>query len=181
MAGAPTIDAEKANPGRSSRWPSWKVLGLILAVFVGWSALDDWSDRHAFMINSSESLPNWAFFVEKNVLPERGQYVFFIAPKTPLIRAHFGDDPKPFGKQVYGVAGDMVSRDGKIVSVNGVEIAALKSFSKRGEPLTAGPVGRVPDGCYFVATASKDGFDSRYADIGWVCGSQIFGTGVPVL
>ena len=75
----------------------------------------------------------------------------------------------------------MVSRDGKIVSVNGVEIAALKSLSKRGEPLTAGPVGLVPDGCYFVATASKDGFDSRYADIGWVCGSQIFGTGVPVL
>jgi conjugal transfer pilin signal peptidase TrbI len=74
MAEVSSIDAEKATKPRSSRWPSWKVLAALLVVFIAWSALDDWSDRHAFMINSSESLPNWAFFVEKNVLPERGQY-----------------------------------------------------------------------------------------------------------
>ncbi|ATW05707.1 S26 family signal peptidase [Sphingorhabdus sp. YGSMI21] len=181
MSGVPSLDAQKAIEPRRSSWPSWKILGALLGAFFLWSALNDWSDRHAFMINSSESLPNWAFFVQKNVRPARGQYVFFIAPKTPLIRSHFGDDPKPFGKRVYGVAGDIVSREGKVVSVNGVEVASIKPFSKRGEPLTAGPVGRVPEGCYFMATESRDGFDSRYADIGWVCGSQIFGTGVPVL
>lgn len=133
------------------------------------------------MINSTESLPNWAFFVEKGVLPARGQYVFFRVPETALVVEHFGHGVKPFGKLVYGVAGDAVTRSGAVVSVNGKAVATLKPLSKRGEALTPGPVGRVPDGCYFVATPHKDGFDSRYADIGWVCRNQIVGTGVPVL
>ena len=133
------------------------------------------------MINASESLPNWAFFVEKRVMPRLGQYAFFRVRETPLIRAHFGDHPQPFGKIVYGVAGDLVSRKGNTVLVNGSPVAVLKAVSKRGEVLAAGPIGRVPPGCYFVATPHIDGFDSRYADIGWVCARQIVGTGVPVL
>ncbi|MDP3674685.1 MAG: S26 family signal peptidase [Novosphingobium sp.] len=133
------------------------------------------------MINASESLPNWAFLVEKRVQPRLRQYAFFRVRETPLIRAHFGDHPQPFGKLVYGVAGDLVTRDGHTVLVNGSPVAVLKPVSKRGEVLAAGPVGRVPPGCYFLATPHKDGFDSRYADIGWVCAPQIVGTGVPVL
>ena len=133
------------------------------------------------MINATDSLPNWAFFVEKRTLPERGQYVFFRVPKTPLIVSHFGQDVQPFGKLVYGVAGDVVTRTGANVSVNGTPIAMLKPVSKRGVALAPGPLGRVPDGCYFVGTPHRDGFDSRYADVGWVCRDQLVGTGVPVL
>jgi conjugal transfer pilin signal peptidase TrbI len=102
-------------------------------------------------------------------------------PATPLIKAHFGKHPAPFGKLVYGVAGDLVTREGSNVLVNGAHVAQVKPLSKRGEVLRPGPLGRVPEGCFFVGSPHKDGFDSRYADIGWVCKSQIFGTGVPVL
>jgi len=41
--------------------------------------------------------------------------------------------------------------------------------------LKAGPTGRVPDGCYYMGSPHKDGFDSRYAAIGFVCDRQIVG------
>ncbi|HQK96313.1 MAG TPA: conjugal transfer protein TraF, partial [Armatimonadota bacterium] len=36
-------------------------------------------------------------------------------------------------------------------------------------------------GCYFVATDHKDGFDSRYAAIGWICARSVLGVGRAVL
>ena len=50
-----------------------------------------------------------------------------------------------------------------------------------GEPLALGPTGTVPRGCYFVTTEHKDGFDSRYAAIGWICAPRILGVGRPIL
>jgi len=57
----------------------------------------------------------------------------------------------------------------------------MKTVSRLGEPLTPGATGRVPQGCFFAATPHKDGFDSRYAEIGFICAGQIVGTGEPVL
>ena len=39
----------------------------------------------------------------------------------------------------------------------------------------------IPRGCYFVGTPHKDGFDSRYAAIGWICMRRVFGTGTAIL
>jgi conjugal transfer pilin signal peptidase TrbI len=39
----------------------------------------------------------------------------------------------------------------------------------------------VPDGCVFAATPHKDGFDSRYSHIGFVCRDRLVGTAQPVL
>ena len=36
-----------------------------------------WQESHSFMINASESLPNWAFFVRAGKEPVKGDYVFF--------------------------------------------------------------------------------------------------------
>jgi conjugal transfer pilin signal peptidase TrbI len=173
---APPVPAPSA-----SRIPRWRTLAALGAAGLAWAAIRDWSQDHAFMINASESLPNWAFFVDKRAVPTRGQYVFFRVPATPLIKAHFGKHPAPFGKLVYGMAGDLVTREGSNVLVNGVRVAQVKPVSKRGEILRPGPLGRVPEHCYFVGSPHKDGFDSRYGDIGWVCARQIVGTGVPVL
>ena len=187
-----TVRLPGVRPSRA-RLPRWRTLGAITLAVMAWAGLRDWSERHALMINATDSLPNWAFFVEKGIFPTRGQYVFFRVPETPLIVAHFGKNTKPFGKLVYGMPGDVVARVDELVSrgrydeveqwvaVNGVRVAPLKPRSKRGEPLTPGPTGVVPRGCYFVATPHKDGFDSRYADIGWVCANQLVGTGVPIL
>ncbi len=56
-----------------------------------------------------------------------------------------------------------------------------RPVSTRGEPLALGPVGTIPRGCYFVGTEHKDGLDSRYAAIGWVCARQILGVARPVM
>ena len=171
---------DRAAP-TSSRLPSWSMTLGIVAVAAAYLATQGWRDRHLVLINASESLPNWAFVVKRGNEPQRGSFAFFTAPKTPLIVAHFGQNPSPFGKIVYGMSGDLVTRTDDWVSVNGVRVAHVKKLSKRGEVLTPGPVGRVPTSCYFMATPHPDGFDSRYADIGWVCPRQIIGTGTAVL
>jgi conjugal transfer pilin signal peptidase TrbI len=153
-------------------------LGIVCSAYF---ALDKWSERHAFMINASESLPNWGFFVESGRFPARGDYVVFHPGHDPLTRKYFGEEPEAFAKIAYGVPGDVVSRDGSRVMVNGEEVARLKPFTRLGDPLEAGPTGRVPEGCVFAATAHKDGFDSRYSAIGFVCRDRLVGTGVPVL
>ena len=107
--------------------------------------------------------------------------MFFSPPISPLVVAHFGAHPDVFGKRVYGVGGDIVTRQGRTFFVNGHRVATAKPTSSRGEPLEPGPTGVIPRGCYFVGSPHKDGFDSRYAAIGWICMRQIFGTGTAIL
>lgn len=75
----------------------------------------------------------------------------------------------------------MVTREGSVVRINGAEVSRLKLVSSRGEPLKPGPTGRIPEHCYYVGTEHKDGLDSRYADIGFVCSARIIGTGDSLL
>ena len=157
--------------------------GLILvfggiALFQGISA---WKASHAFLINTSPSLPNWAFVLETKAPPARGALIFFRPPVSDVLTRNFGKKPQLFGKRVYGVGGDTVTRDGRTFFVNGKAVAVAKTHSRKGEPLALGPVGVIPHGCYFVGTPHKDGFDSRYALIGWICRDRIVGTGTPVL
>ena len=65
--------------------------------------------------------------------------------------------------------------------INGKAVARMKARTRLGEPLAPGATGAIPAGCYFAATPHRDGFDSRYADIGFVCVRQVLGTGVPIL
>lgn len=152
------------------------------AVILGlYGTISGWRDSHAILINATQSLPNWAFILEKKLPPQRGDLVFFDPPLSPLLVAHFGAHPDLFAKRVYGVAGDRVTRVGRRFFVNGRQVALAKLVSTRGEPLALGPTGLIPAGCYFVGTPHKDGFDSRYAAIGWICRDRVLGTGTPVL
>jgi conjugal transfer pilin signal peptidase TrbI len=111
----------------------------------------------------------------------RGDIILFEPPTSPLLVKHFGAKPKPFGKRVSGVPGDIITEQNRIYFVNGGAVAKAKLESRLGEPLALGPTGRVPKGCYFVTSEHKDGFDSRYAAIGWICGPRILGVGRPIL
>lgn len=168
-----------------SRWlpsgPLWLGFGAFVCGALSLSTLADWQSRHALLINVSDSLPNWAFLIDRGKPPAKGDYLFFDPQPSPLLLRHFGRGPRIFGKVIYGVPGDIVAHAGLDVTINGKFVARMKRATRLGEPLTPGARGRIPAGCYFAATPHRDGFDSRYAEIGFVCAPRIVGTGVPVL
>lgn len=177
--------ATAANRIASQPWRPrkrlWGTLAVCVVGVLSFSAISAWQESHVFLINTTDSLPNWAFLIKRHKLPARGDYVFFEPPQSGLLRRHFGAKPRMFGKIVYGMPGDAISHVGREVAVNGRPVVQLKPFTRLGEPLTPGATGRVPPGCYFAATPHKDGFDSRYAEIGFICARQIIGTGEPIL
>ena len=100
---------------------------------------------------------------------------------SPVLIHNFGAKPQLFGKYVYGIGGDVVTVSGRTFSINGTPLVTAKMQSRRGEPLALGPTGRIPPGCYFVGSPHQDGFDSRYALIGWICRDRLVGTGTAIL
>lgn len=156
-------------------------IGVLAVGALALQSLSHWSSSHALMINESESLPNWAFLVEAGRFPTRGDYVIFNPGRDPLVIKYFGEHPSAFAKIAYGIPGDVVSREGSDVLVNGHKVAHLKPLTRRGDPLKAGPIGTIPKSCVFAGTDHKDGFDSRYAAIGFVCGHRIAGVGRAIL
>jgi conjugal transfer pilin signal peptidase TrbI len=168
--------------GTAPRLPKRLLIwGSLAAAAISLSSLAAFARDHALMINISPSLPYWAIWLERGVMPTRGEIIVFDPPRSTLLSAHFGKAPKPFTKKVLGVAGDRVTRKGRIYLVNGRAVATAKPMSMRGEPLELGPTGLIPHGCYFVGTEHKDGFDSRYAAIGWICRNRVLGTGRAIL
>jgi conjugal transfer pilin signal peptidase TrbI len=171
---------DRATEERTIRW-RYAAIALLAAGLAGTQALASWRDSHLVLINATLSLENWAFLVERGTKPRRGDIAFFVAPPNRIVTEHFGIPTPPFGKRVYGIAGDRVRREGDVVSVNGRPVARLKPLTKSGERLTPGPTGIIPQGCYYMGSPHKDGLDSRYADIGFVCHKQILGTGRAIL
>lgn len=157
----------------------------VVASLAAVQGLDAFAKGHMLLVNRTPSLPNWAYFIERGAVPKRGQVAFFRAPRNELVRRHFGASPAPFGKLVYGMPGDLVEhRAGRVVirsaqgtqsQVQTLDVGALKPRTSKGEPLVAGPTGRIPPGCYFMGSPHADGFDSRYAAIGFVCSHQLVG------
>jgi conjugal transfer pilin signal peptidase TrbI len=169
------------SPDRQSVGRSLLGVAVLGAIGIAYQSLSTWQAQHGIFINASESLPNWAFLVEAGKFPARGQYVLFKPGRDPLVIKHFGQKPGPFAKIAYGVPGDTIARDGVRVLVNGRQVSTIKPFTRQGEVLIPGPTGTVPRGCIFAGTPHKDGFDSRYAEIGFVCRDRLIGVGEPIL
>lgn len=174
--------ADRIGALTGQRWPR-RLLALTLSVgcFAAWQGLKSWREHHGLFINASQSLPNWAFLVELGRFPARGDYVLFDPGRDPLVIRHFGTSPQPFAKIAYGLPGDRITRIGMSVAVNGLPVAPLKPFTRQGEKLIPGPLGLVPPGCVFAASPHRDGFDSRYGAIGFVCRDRLLGTGMAIL
>jgi len=178
----PAADAPSPRAGRlRAGWPRLALWAGLGTATLALGATTNFAQTHALMINASPSLPHWAIWLDRSAVPVRGDLILFDPPPSALLTRHFGAAPQPFGKQVMGVAGDLVTREGRTFFVNGKAVAIAKVVSRFGEPLALGPTGIIPKGCYFVATGHKDGFDSRYAAIGWICARSVLGVGRPVL
>lgn len=170
-----------SDAGWRSRARLWALLSVGVMTCGAYRAISEWRERHAFLINMTDSLPNWAFLIEQSRTPARGDYIFFMPPPNALVTRHFGARLPLFGKLVYGMPGDRIDHVNAEVLINGRPVARMKPRSRLGERLMPGPTGIIPESCYYVGTPHRDGFDSRYADIGLVCARQIIGTGEPLL
>ena len=178
----PAADASSPPAGRlRAVWPRLALWAGLGGAALALGATTNFAQTHALMINASPSLPHWAIWLDRSAVPARGDLILFDPPPSALLTRHFGAAPQPFGKHVMGVAGDLVTREGRTFFVGGKAVAIAKVASRFGEPLALGPTGTIPKGCYFVATDHKDGFDSRYAAIGWICARSVLGVGRPVL
>tara|TARA_R110001606_G_scaffold356099_3_gene507353 strand:+ start:199 stop:708 length:510 start_codon:yes stop_codon:yes gene_type:complete len=157
------------------------ILAMLVAIPFLYAPIAKFSDNHALLINASPSLPNWAFWLDKNFTPSRGALIFFEPPRSELLINHFGAKPQIFGKRILGMPGDQVRHVGRSVFINNKHVARTKSKTRKGAALTKGPEGSIPGGCYYVGTSHKHGFDSRYGEIGFICAPRIIGTGRAIL
>jgi len=143
----------------------WALLYVAVAASAGW-----FHTRYAIGLNVSPSLPQHVFFIERGVLPQRGNYVAF---------RWLGGGPYPAGKtfvkKVAGMPGDEVAAVGLDYYVNGTAVGRAKPVGLMGQRLLPGPTGPLPAGHYFVSAPHPDSLDSRYALTGWIGESQIIG------
>lgn len=152
------------------RWISWGVL----AVFA--SSLFWMSRYYALEITITQSVPYHLFWLKKGVLPQKNEWVSFMAPQNGVY-----PHKTVFTKQLVGVAGDVVRIKGREFFLNGKFMAFAKTHRTTGEPLALGPSGVIPSKHYFVHGPHQDSFDSRYQNMGWINENQILGTAVPLL
>lgn len=153
------------------------VLSGLLVALLAARGLADVAARWRFSVNLTDSLPNWAFLVDRHDrAPERGQLVAFAPPPNPWFRPG-----AIFAKEVVGVPGDVVERRGRAFWIGGRFVGRAKDRARDGSPVEPGPVGVIPAGRYFVMTDHPDSLDSRYAEIGWIGRDRIIGVARPVL
>jgi len=156
-------------------WRQVKLLWILLAVVLVISALGYAKERWAFGLNMTESLPHWAFIVDSQHRPGRGDAAMFEVPDNP----YYPD--QPFVKRIAGIAGDRIeNRDGEIF-VAGRSIGIAKSHARDGRPLAAISDQIIPAGYVFMTGTHVDSYDSRYAEIGLVPLERVMGRAHPVL
>ncbi|ADU15402.1 signal peptidase I [Asticcacaulis excentricus] len=151
----------------------WSVAAALAVSQLGGAIASDYQ----FFLNETDSLPNWAFWVNKNqIAPQRGDYFAFVAPPNPYYPAGFR-----FAKQVVGVPGDVVEVRGREFWIDGRLVGIAKTHDQAGNPVAMSSPGVIPADKYFVVTPHKDSFDSRYALIGLIDRKTLVGKAYPVL
>lgn len=186
----PTSSLPSLSPSRSSRWAAIVRRELADLRERGWILLAWgfalWCLHQGFGLSYAAhlSLPYPLWFNTKfaPATIERGDYVVVDLPPEVALLFPPG---ATFIKQVVGVPGDLVEAHGREYTVRhgqeAVKIGLAKPVSRKGMTLTAGPVGVIPHGQYFVRGTHPDSMDSRYAMMGWVPGRRIVGSVWPIL
>lgn len=167
-----------ATAVRSSSIFPKKWLGICAALLVigALRSVYDWSQNHYILINQTQSLPHWAFIVDKGVLPTKDDMVAFTPGPNPYYPENIA-----FVKIVRGVGGDAVSIEGTEVAINGETLGSIKALTGANTNVTAIEAGPIPSGAYFVWSPDPDSFDSRYKEIGYVPKARIIGRARPLL
>jgi len=145
----------------------WILCAGVFAVGILAAAASPWL---TYTFNLTHSLPGTLYVIHKHSEVKKGDLIAY--------RWH-GGATYPVGtifiKQVAGVAGDTVRREGVAFWVDGQYIGIAKPFSKAGLPLQPAQEGVIAAGEYFVATVHPNSLDSRYALTGNVKLAAIIG------
>jgi|TARA_Y100001001_G_scaffold46425_1_gene41684 conjugal transfer pilin signal peptidase TrbI len=155
-------------------WKAHKVgwtLAAIASVTVMWNVT---MSRWSFGLNMTESLPYWAFVIDGQDRPERGELAFFTPPPNPYYDT-------PFVKRVLGVAGDVIEVRNREVFINGHLIGRAKTHDQQGRAVDVIEPQTIAEGWIFVGGDHVDSYDSRYAEFGLVPDSQVLGRATPIL
>ena len=156
------------------------------AVYIGWALIatvfiikagDTVGQHWGFGFNETESLPFWAFTVDKDAkTPKRGDYFQFYCPPNPYYPTN-----SPFVKHVMGLPGDVVTIKGREFFINGVSVGVAKTHSQTGRVAVMSQGGVIPAGHYFMSAPNKDSLDSRYQVIGLIDSKRLIGQAKPVM
>ncbi len=173
LSSASNLEPPKTLTRRKAACLLWSVVAALALAGIGPAV----ARRYQFALNETDSLPNWAFFIDKSqTLPDRGQFFEFIAPPNPYYPAGFR-----FTKRVAGVPGDIVSIKGREFFINGQSVGEAKREDKEGRVAIMADGGIIPPRRYFMMTPSRDSLDSRYAVIGLIEASRLVGRAYPVM
>jgi conjugal transfer pilin signal peptidase TrbI len=135
------------------------------------SSLAAFAQGHALMINASPSLPYWAIWLDPRRAAAARRHHPVRSARLAAAGKHFGAEPKPFGKRVSGVPGDIVTEKDRTYFVNGQAVAQAKPRAASANRWRSARRGAFRKAA-ISSPAHKDGFDSRYAAIGWICATH---------
>jgi len=144
----------------------------IFWMMAGFGGLSLFLNRTSFEINVSESLPDRAFLVFKDITPQRGDYVA-IRDYTPTYRTY-----PHIVKRLVGVAGDHILHKEDGLYVEDTCVGRFLKQTHKGETLTPIFEQVIPEGFVFVMADHPDSFDSRYKEFGLVPVSSIYGKAI---
>lgn len=142
--------------------------GIVISVAAGVSHYQATADQ-VFVMNYTESLPHWAFIINRKISPRVGDMVFFIPPQN---RFYGG---RPFVKWIAAGPGDNILIIEQKLFINGEYFCELLKVAKDGSPLHPGREGVIPSGQYFIYSKHERSYDSRYEVIGWIPAHKIIG------
>lgn len=111
----------------------------------------------------------------------RGDLIVYAFDGEAADRDYPGLKRQPFFKRIVGVAGDVVTVDGRDVFINGQHVGRAKTHTFDRRPLDPIAPTVIPPGHVYVQGSSADSFDSRYRNSGLVSAADVVARVRPLL
>ncbi len=134
------------------------------------------------LFNWTPSLPYRIVVVDHGPAPlVRGDLVVYAFEGEAAQRDYPGLKRQPLFKRIVGIAGDVVSVDGRDVFINGTHVGRAKTHTFDRRPLDPIAPTVIPPGHVYVQGSSADSFDSRYRSSGLVSAADVVARVRPLL
>jgi conjugal transfer pilin signal peptidase TrbI len=130
-----------------------------------------WAVQHVG-INWTPSLPHHLVLIEPGAAVDRGDLIVFRFEGGEIAHHLKG---QRFFKRIAGVAGDVITLQGRQVRVNGEFVGLARERTVDHQPLEPIEPGVIPPERFYVQGTHEMSFDSRYRVNGLIRRDQIIG------